>query len=264
MFLSPLHLAVIEDSALKVKDLLEHGANPQVPDSLGFTPLELAQLLGKNACQRVLGYAGPVDIKLQRKTQKKISRCSIGEIETIFGITYRSFLSFSSYEDLQKTIFNCPYILRYSWIAKENHAWKTLYQRQLGEGLLADVAVIWIDDVMGYGLFAEEDLAEGSFIGEYTGRVRRLYRRQADQNAYCLQYPTRWWSWKYMAVDALHEGNLTRFMNHSDTPNVEPLCVVDRGLLHQIFVAKHPIKKGAQLTFNYGADFWAHRQKIAL
>jgi SET domain-containing protein len=63
-------------------------------------------------------------------------------------------------------------------------------------------------------------------------------------------------------VDALQEGNVTRFINHSNVPNLEPRCFVERGLLHQVFMARQKISKGTQLTFDYGNDYWIRRQKI--
>ena len=124
---------------------------------------------------------------------------------------------------------------------------------------VANVSIRWIDDDVGYGVFAEEDFEAGTYIGEYTGQVRTLNRWRPDSNAYCLQYPTRLFSWKYFIIDAFKEGNETRFINHNDVPNLQLSCAVDRGLSHLIFFTNRKVKKGEELTFDYGPDFWRHR-----
>lgn len=259
--LTPLQGAVMAGDAALLARLIAQKADLTVCDKLGFNPLELSQLLGKRSCQRLLGGSEPAAIMLQRKSEQQPNPVPLADFEKIFDLTYRPYPTFASYAMLRRTIADCPYVLRCAWLAKDNYAWTVRYKQPLAAAALADVSIKWIDEQMGYGLFAEADIAYGAFIGEYTGLVRRLVRLQHDQNAYCLHYPTRFWSLWYMAVDALHEGNVTRFINHSDKPNIEPLCLVDRGLLRQVFVALRPIKKGEQLTFNYGSDYWLKRRK---
>jgi len=260
--LNALHRAVIADEPSAVSLYVQRKEKLLTRDNLGLTPFQLAQLLGRYECLRLLGGVLPTHVLAQLKGKDQIELLSVAEVEQAFNITYRPFLTFPSYHALQDVVRSCPYILRSHYLAKENYAWGHLYEHPIQRGQLADVYIRWIDDVLGYGLFADKDLHPGVFVGEYTGIVRRLYRRHPDPNAYCLHYPTKFWSWKYYAIDALHEGNLTRFINHSDDPNLQPLCTVQRGLLHQIFVTKRAVKADTQLTFDYGVDYWQKRQKI--
>lgn len=178
------------------------------------------------------------------------------EFEAFFHIRYLPVLKFANKKEAAR---NCPYVLRNRWTGGENLELGEKYRQRLGD--VADVSIRWIDPTFGYGLFTEKPLAKGEYIGEYTGVVRRLYRFHPDHNAYCFHYPTRFWSWKYMMVDALHEGNELRFANHSDDPTMEPLCMVDQNLLHLLFFAKRDLEEGEQLTFNYGEDYWRRRKK---
>lgn len=254
-----LHRAVLTGDEQAVAALLKRGEDPAMPEKHGFSALELAKLLGKKECAQVLGYEPLRSFKVQLKGENALSSISLPIFEKAFNIIYRPFLTFSSYEHLCNTINACPYILRYPWPAVENHAYARNYFEEIWSGMTADVSVRWIDEVYGYGLFAETKIQIAGFIGVYAGVVRRLSRTSQASHAYCLHYPSRFWSINCRAVDAIYAGNLLRFMNHSATPNVIPLCAVDRGLLHTFFIAERPIEKGEQLLFNYGGDYWLRR-----
>ncbi|MEI8365221.1 MAG: SET domain-containing protein [Parachlamydiaceae bacterium] len=201
-----------------------------------------------------------MQIKLQKKGEKTPTSIPLQEFESTFHIIYRPELVFPSKDIQQEVSNNCPYLLRNRWIASEYYDWNKVWPTQKD----APIYIKWIDPTMGYGVFAEEDIEAGTCIGEYTGVVRRLFRNHPDHNAYCFHYPTRLWSWKYFAIDALHEGNFTRFINHSDTPNLNPSCLIKDRILHLVFIANRRILKGSQLTFSYGEDYWMKRQKHKL
>lgn len=122
------------------------------------------------------------------------------------------------------------------------------------------VSIRWINTHAGYGLFAEEDLAEGSYAGEYTGIVRKNDRRYFEPlNNYCYEYPVPDEIGRSFIIDATR-GNFTRFMNHSFNPNLKPIHVFYDGFYHLIFLALRLIKKGDQLTYNYGQSYWYIRE----
>ena len=257
--MTPLHQAVIDNDcafvAKHLDSLWRHAS-----DSMGFTPLELAQLLGREECLKLFRQSLPSSIKVQAPGESSESSLLLKDFENFFHLKYRSSLCFSSYRLLKQVIRECPYIMRNRWIASENYTWTQVYQQELASGILAPMAIKWIDKSIGYGAFADVDLNQGTFIGEYTGIVKRLYRKHPDHNEYCFHYPTRFWSLKYFAIDAMREGNLLRFVNHSSNPNLQPLCLIDRGLLHLVFVSNQPIAKGTELRFDYGQDFWSKRK----
>lgn len=259
--MTPLHRAVVEGDDAAVFELASHRDWLTASDKLGFTPLELAQFLGKYDYLKPLGGTLPATFWVQKKGQSELTPLSLTEFESFFQVVFRPFLFFPSYRFFKEVINNCPYILRSQWLAEDNYAWAAAYQKHLKSGETIPIEVKWIDEVMGYGAFAGIDVRPGTFVGEYAGLVRRLYRLRPDHNAYCLRYPSRLWSLKYFVIDSLQQGNLTRFINHSDSPNIQPLCLVDRNLLRQVFVASKSIVKGEQLFFDYGQDYWIKRQK---
>ena len=229
---------------------------------------------------------------LQKKGENSPTSVSLNELEQFFDIIYRSELIFPSEEFRKEVAKNCPYLLRSQWVAKNvrgNYNWEKLLANEI-----PPMVIKWIDNTVGYGVFAGKDLDAGTLIGEYTGVVRRLYRSSKEvsgvkdyskltyavglsqsptaqvifeqslsDNSYCFHYPTRFWSWKYFAIDALNQGTITRFLNHSDNPNLDPICFIDDDkILHLMFITNKPIREGTQITFNYGEDYWIHRKKV--
>lgn len=259
--MTPLHRAVIEDNleALQNKEFID--AWKDIPDQLGFTALEIARFLGKYEAVELLGGHLPDSFLLHPNGLENPVKLSLQGFEKSLGFRYRPFLTFPSYDFFKQVISQCPYILRSQRIASDNYAWEKHYHQEIVHGEIAPIVIKWIDPVLGYGAFAMEDIEKGQFIGEYAGIVRQLHRRYPDQNPYCFHYPTKWWSLKYFTIDSMKEGNLMRFINHSSRPNLQPVCAVDRKLLHLILVARRAIKQGEQLTFDYGRDYWMRRNQ---
>lgn len=201
------------------------------------------------------------EIRVQFKNEINAKKLSAEEFAGFFNIRYCSHLCFESPKALQKTVNDCPWILK-SFIGADNREYAKKYSNELKNGTTAKVVIRWIDDQVGYGLFTVEDLPSNSYVGEYTGIVRRMSRLKPDYNRYCFHYPTRWWSWHYTLIDASKAGNEMRFLNHSDNPNLRPICAVDsNNLLHICFLTNRFIPKGTQLTFNYGPDYWKYDKK---
>lgn len=263
----PLHRAVVLNDLEALRLLCQNKEMLAQKNSAGLTALEIAHLLYKRECldifQNDIQNTLSRTIKLVLKGNTRVSKCTLQQFEDFTGIKYLSHLHFKNYGSLKEISNNCPWILKSSCLGKENRKLGMDFQNEINAGYVADLSICWIDDFIGYGVFANQDIPAGSYIGEYTGIVRRLNRFNPDHNAYCFHYPTRFWSWKYFMIDALHEGNETRFINHSNDPNLQPQCLVnaDQGLLHLVFFAAKHIDKGSQLTFNYGPDFWKRRQK---
>ncbi len=116
------------------------------------------------------------------------------------------------------------------------------------------VSIRWMDEKVGHGLFAEEDLPEGSYVGEYVGEVRRNDNRLFISD-YLYAYPVCDEIGRNYVIDAF-AGNIIRFVNHSYTPNLKPQYVFFDGYYHMILLAMTPIKKGTQLMYNYGKQYW--------
>lgn len=262
--LPPLHQAILDKDENAVKRLSKDPQALEMQDALGFTAVELAHLLNHKWAAALLAPQPKRWIAAKLKGSNKQQRLTEEEFQRHFHIAYSPYLSFANYDALKRVLANCPWILAKSFLGEENRSQAHEYRKQLDTGRCAAISIRWIDEQLGYGIFADRDLPEGTFIGEFTGTVRQLSRRAPTQNVYCFHYPTRFWSWNYYVIDALETGNETRFINHSDSPNLQPLCLCERRLLHIVFIAKVTIKAGTQLTYDYGQDFWKSREKINL
>jgi len=125
---------------------------------------------------------------------------------------------------------------------------------------LPPVSIRWIDEEFGYGVFADRYIPAHAFIGEYTGTIRKRMPRIDKNNDYCFEYTIGDWLRNPYIIDAEKEGNFTRFINHSDDPNLETRSVYANGVMHIILITTTEIEKGEQLGYHYGDYFWKKRR----
>ncbi|MBI2391710.1 MAG: SET domain-containing protein-lysine N-methyltransferase [Deltaproteobacteria bacterium] len=104
--------------------------------------------------------------------------------------------------------------------------------------------------VHGQGLFAAEDIAEGTPIIEYTGErvtraeARRRYASRPDAAVQLLAIDAR------TSIDGAVGGSDARFANHACSPNAQLLVYKKRVFL----VAIEPIAKGEEITYDYALE----------
>lgn len=257
---NPLHRAVISNDLSTVKELAVNRELSLEANELGFTAYELAHLLQREEILKILCCQEPaLQVKILLPDEQTFRYFGVEAFFHSFGFRYLKTLHFASYDALKSSIRHNSY--RSLLIHRESHRLGREYQQFFATGGLAPVSIRWIDNILGYGVFAESAIEENSCIGEYTGLVRRFSRFRPNQNGYCFHYPGQFWSLKLFVVDALYEGNVLRFVNHSDIPNLIPVCMVDRGLTHIAFVAKRRIDEREQLTIDYGKNYWKERIK---
>ncbi|MCH9704170.1 MAG: SET domain-containing protein-lysine N-methyltransferase [Chlamydiae bacterium] len=103
------------------------------------------------------------------------------------------------------------------------------------------------------GLFAAADIPKGAVIGHYSGKLMRMsaVNTASDYIFSFSEAPYRNW-----AIDGEKIGNYMRFINHSSKINIEPVELYYGGLPRIVFVAKRKIKKGEQLYYSYGPEYW--------
>lgn len=138
-----------------------------------------------------------------------------------------------------------------------------LHKTTLKEGKIPDVTISWIDAKVGYGLLTNQPLEEWQCIGEYAGQLRFRNHFFPNINDYCFMYPHEWINFKPLTIDCGYYGNHTRFINHSDSPNLEALSIFYEGIYHIIFRAIRKIKAGEELTYDYGEIYWNRRKKFS-
>lgn len=123
----------------------------------------------------------------------------------------------------------------------------------------SDTEVRFVNEKIGWGVFARRPFSMNEFIAEYTGVVRK--RRWSDcKNSYCFEYRIALDIATPFVIDAERQGGVARFINHSQEGNLEPHLATVEGLTHIILVASRGIQKGEQLSYDYGSDYWAKRK----
>jgi hypothetical protein len=152
------------------------------------------------------------------------------------------------YAEIQKKIQNiCP--------LPEEIALGKRYAQEIEEVYFPACCTKWINEKAGFGLFLEEPLNAESFIGEYTGLIRKIDSFEGLNN-YLYRYPVQDDGGRHFVIDAKDFGNHTRFINHDFQPNLKCLWAFHKGLYHMLLIAKRPLSSGEQLCYNYGKNYW--------
>lgn len=113
----------------------------------------------------------------------------------------------------------------------------------------------------GYGVRASHDVSQGTFIGEYVGEIisraeakRRLDKLSPDDSCYVVTYREHMSNGTILttSIDATHAGNITRFMNHSCSPNVAIVPVRDDSIVPRLCLFTcRDVASGDELCFSY-------------
>lgn len=139
-------------------------------------------------------------------------------------------------------------------VLQEHLEYGKQFKHQIEQGVLAKASVRFCGDKIGWGLFAEEALKKGAFVGEYTGRVRKNDDHLSVNN-YLYEYPIPDYIGRSHVIDAT-EGNLIRFVNHKTDANLKPVYAFVEGIYHLILLAKRDVAVGEELTYDYGKSYW--------
>ena len=133
------------------------------------------------------------------------------------------------------------------------------YGADIKAKVLMPMSIRWINEDVGHGIFAEEDLSQGGFIGIYGGIIQeRVLIKERD---YAWAYPIKTLEGDRLIIDAGKRGNELRFINDGINPN----CVMKNiigpdGLWYVCYIALKDIKKGDQLLISYGPSYWDTRK----
>lgn len=176
------------------------------------------------------------------------------EIEEAFGITYLDELSCTE-KVLEKVKKRAQRKLMPLYSKKQNRWMLGLYGEKMRKRAFAPIYLQKVNPLIGYGVFAKENISSLSYIGEYTGELRKRRRFKDKGNDYIFGYMVGSFGTPWI-IDAKDKGNFTRFINHSFYPNVSSRGVVLDGVYRVIFFANKAIKKGEQLTYDYGPTYW--------
>ena len=187
---------------------------------------------------------------------------TIQRYEELFQLRYMPHLQFVDWQAERWMRRQCARALQKGKIGQLALWLGKLHGQQIDKAEIPDLTIRWIDPEIGYGAFTNRSLKKWEFIGEYTGILRRRNLFISNINDYCFMYPRAWVALKSFTIDGQKQGNYTRFINHSDSPNCESVSVFHDGIFHIIFRAIEEIPAGSELTYDYGSVYWNRRKKL--
>ncbi len=231
-------------------------AEKKLKNRYGHTPEDLAKLLGRKGYE--ISSNNPCTMKVYRTKQKSFDTFSKQQIQEHFKFKYTDYLIYKNPRLLKWTTRKCHKVLQEISIKWKNHWTVSMYERDYLSKRIPEVYVKWVDPLIGYGLFAGSDIAQYSYIGEYTGIIKRRQTRKDLENDYIFGYITGPYETPFV-IDARNQGNFTRFINHSDDPNLFSTWMISEGICHVILFAARFIPKDTQLTYDYGPNYWNKR-----
>ncbi len=199
----------------------------------------------------------PRSIKYLPPGEKKCREYSHEEFEAMTTIKYLHHLEFDSKETCERLKKLCSDGVAKGTIKKRAEWLGLRYRREVLWGEVADVVIQWVNDRMGFGLFANDDIKRLDYIGEYVGVVRPCTYFFANVNTYCFRYPLYRIGYYIYTIDAQDRCNETSFINHSNFPNSESIVTINNDLLHVGIRASRDIVKGEQITYDYGNNMWS-------
>lgn len=169
-----------------------------------------------------------------------------------------SSLIFPEEKILQKIIYRTTKKLLKKKIRQSNDWRIAMYAEERKRGLSADLVIRLMNPLVGYGVYTQTSIPAHTYIGEYTGVVRKRRRRADLTNDYVFGYVIGGYDTPWV-IDAKERGNFTRFFNHSFEPNLTSGWMIVDGICHIIFFSNRRIEAGEQLTYDYGPHFWKKR-----
>jgi hypothetical protein len=179
---------------------------------------------------------------------------ALSQLHQITGSHYLSGLEFANFKTWRQIAKKTD-----PWERDSEHKWLSAYfRKEVLNPPVLDVSLRWIDDAIGWGIFAERDFLQTEFIAEYSGVVRKRVS-QDTKNGYCFEYPLATGVDSPYLIDAQDRGGISRYINHSNKPNLTSLSVHVEGVNHIVLYTVKKIAKGEQLCYDYGPDYWKRR-----
>ncbi len=242
------HLAIFYDS---LEHLTHFTELFDVKNKRGYTPRDLLKILGKEI-------EPEGSLVVFRTQEQEFSSLTQEELELHFRMKFLNHLKFQEHKDFFWVLQRCAKKLEDESTKRKNLWIDSLYGNAFLSKKFSPSYVKWINPLIGYGLFAKEDIPQYSLVGEYTGVIRKRNAKQDKNNDYIFGYVVAQSETPFV-VDASLEGNYTRFINHSDEPNLHSTWLISKGICHIILVSKSYIPKDTQITYDYGPYYWRKR-----
>uniref|UniRef100_A0AC34FC81 SET domain-containing protein n=1 Tax=Panagrolaimus sp. ES5 TaxID=591445 RepID=A0AC34FC81_9BILA len=136
--------------------------------------------------------------------------------------------------------------------------------RKFTNGILPSMFLQFGENSYGFGVFAAENIAKGTFVASYVGEIREVKPfLTVEENDYIYEIASKV-SRCDVEIDASKKGNIARFFNHCCKPNLETKIAYfgqDR-MPYPVFLAKTNIRKKQEFTIDYG-DYYFTNKGIA-
>ncbi len=198
------------------------------------------------------------------KGSEEFSLYTIEEFEKLMGIVYIQALQFKEADFLSDVQRKCLKMLAKNKLDRKQKWLGVYFSKEIISCVYPEFSIRFINEIIGYGVFAEKEILANTYIGEYTGDLRKRTFWEDKKNKYLFEYYLGELMTSKYLIDAQERGNHTRFINHSDYPNVEPIAVIAEGILRIIFFSKRKIAPGEQLCYDYGEGYWNSRIKLGI
>lgn len=185
-----------------------------------------------------------------------IKKLYAGDFEKL-GVKFTPRLILDSCVDRSRILQPMPF-----YETESNIRW---YTQAIQMGHQAALYLKYINNKVGYGVFADVALQKDDIVGEYTGKVitQSVAVKKPVAHTGCM-IPMVCYDGCFfpeaLIIDARREGNFTRFVNHSYKPNVDCKMVYCDSMWHTLFIASEAIDKDSQLFINYGKGYWEARE----
>jgi len=193
--------------------------------------------------------------------EEKIQELTIEKFENRTTLKYLHHLAFSDKTTYHNVKKHCFKGVKKNTINKSAEWLGIRYRREVLYGKISDVYIQWVNNQIGFGLFANTPIKEWAFIGEYTGIVRPCTYFFANVNEYCFRYPLYRIGYYIYTIDSQDYCNETSFINHSNNPNCESIVTFNNDILHVGIRTLRNIHQGEQLTIDYGNNMWGSKKR---
>lgn len=175
------------------------------------------------------------------------------QLSDFTGVPYLPHLQFASYRLYMKVTSRKKIRL------SADRLWlSAFFKQEILHGHMPPVRLRFIDEQIGWGVFAEKDLAPMEFIAEYSGIVRSRSKHDF-KNAYCFEYLLAPDEDTPYLIDAQDQGGLARYINHHPQPNLASTFTLVDHIPHIIVYTVKAVQKGEQLFYDYGPGYWKKR-----
>lgn len=220
---------------------------------LNLSPLDLARFLPR---ETLLPLLQPGPAPLFKEQPNVLSDESLPNIDFLYQPLFES-------EEIFDEILSGTKKAKIADKIPPEKIWMGIYfDKEIQTGTHPKLSIRFINDKVGFGVFAEQRIPSCAFVGEYRGVIKEGKKKEFKDKLHCVRYTVWEMGRRRFVIDAEKRGNFTRFINHSAKPNLSLQSVYWRGIPRMIFVALKEILPGMQLTFDYGTFFWKECSQI--